>query len=154
MIGIGVDVSKARLDAAVHGEAGSRSFDNTAAGIRRLVAWLGAQGEVRVVLEATGGYEQATLRGCAKAGIWISRVNPRQARDFAKALGCLAKTDRLDAHVLAQMAALLPHKLRRHVLPAPWQEELTAWVHRRSLSWRYNSSSSNFRWPAPRSGEG
>lgn len=132
MIGIGVDVSKARLDAAVHGEAGSHSFDNTAAGRRRLVAWLGGQGAVRVVLEASGGYEHATLRACAQAGIWISQVNPRQARDFAKALGCLAKTDRLDAQVLAQMAALLSHKLRRHVAPAPWQEELAAWVHRRT----------------------
>jgi transposase len=96
------------------------------------VAWLLAQGEVRVVLEATGGYEHATLRACAKAGIWISQVNPRQARDFAKALGYLAKTDRIDAHVLAQMAALLSHKLHRHVPPAPWREELTAWVHRRT----------------------
>lgn len=132
MIGIGVDVCKARLDVAVHGEAGSRGFDNTGAGIRRLVAWLLAQGEVRVVLEATGGYEHAALKACAAAGLWISQVNPRQARDFAKALGYLAKTDRLDAHVLAQMAALLNHKLRRYVAPAPWREELAAWVHRRT----------------------
>lgn len=131
MIGIGVDVSKARLDAAVHGEAGSRSFDNTTPGIRRMVAWLRGQGEVRVVLEATGGYEHAALKACAEAGLWISQVNPRQARDFAKALGCLAKTDRLDAHVLAQMAALLSHRLRPYVAPAPWREELAAWVHRR-----------------------
>ena len=132
MVGIGIDVCKAQLDVAVQGKAGSTSFPNDSKGIQRLVTWLGALGEVRVVLEATGGYETKVLRACAEADVWISRVNPRQARSFARALGYLAKTDRLDAHVLAQMAALLEHELRRFVPAPPWQAELAAWVHRRS----------------------
>ena len=132
MIGIGVDVSKARLDVAKEDSAEIRGFDNTAAGIRRLLAWLRKQGEVRIVVEATGGYEEAVLEACAALEIWIARVNPRQARDFAKAMGHLAKTDRLDAHVLAQMAALLHHKLQRFLPPPAWQVQLTGWVRRRA----------------------
>jgi transposase len=132
MVGIGIDVCKAQLDVAVQGKAGSTSFPNDSRGIQRLVTWLGTLGEVRVVLEATGGYETRVLRACAEADVWISRVNPRQARSFARALGYLAKTDRLDAHVLAQMAALLERELRRFVPSLPWQAELAAWVHRRS----------------------
>jgi transposase len=132
MIGIGVDVSKAWLDVAVHGERDSQRFANTAAGLRRLVRWLSRYPEVRVVLEATGGYEHSLLEALVQAQLWCSRVNPRQARDFAKALGCLAKTDRLDAHVLAHMAALLQQELQRYVPPAAWQVELAAWVHRRT----------------------
>ena len=132
MVGVGIDVSKAQLDVAVYGRAGSTSFCNDAKGVQRLLAWVRKHDEVRVVLESTGGYEREALRACAEAGIWVSRVNPRQARSFAKAMGCLAKTDRLDAHVLAQMAALLHHELRRFIPLLPWQEELAAWVHRRS----------------------
>jgi transposase len=132
VIGIGGDVSKTRLDVAVHGQKQVWQFDNSPAGFRRLIAWLQALGEVRVVVEATGGYEEALLIACAKAGIWISRVNPRQARDFAKALGHLAKTDRIDAKVLAEMAALLHGRLRRFEAPSPELAELSAWVKRRS----------------------
>lgn len=132
MIGIGVDVSKAQLDVAMESEAKVRRFENTAAGIRRLRAWLRKQGEVRIVVEATGGYEEAVLQACAAEGLWIARVNPRQARDFAKAMGYLAKTDQLDAHVLAQMAALLHRKLQRFLPPPAWQVQLTAWVRRRA----------------------
>lgn len=132
MIGIGIDVSKAVLDVAVHEESKSRQYPNTPAGIRRLLAWLSGGGEHRIVVEATGGYEQMVVEACAKAGLWISRINPRQARDFAKAMGYLAKTDRLDAQVLAQMAMLLHTRLHRFT-PAPsWREELDAWVRRRA----------------------
>ena len=132
MIGIGIDVSKARLDVATYEQVKGCSFDNTPKGIRRLVKWLLAQGEVRIVLEATGGYEEAVLLACCEAGLWITRVNPRQAHDFAKGIGHLAKTDRLDAGALAAMAALLHGKLRRFVPPPAWQVELQAWVRRRA----------------------
>lgn len=132
MIGIGVDVSKARLDVVVFGEEAFRQFDNTAAGVRRLVAWLAKRGGVRVVVEATGGYEEALLQGCSEAGLWIARINPRQARDFAKAVGFLAKTDRLDARVLAQMAELLHGQFTPYRAPPAWRQELSAWVRRRS----------------------
>jgi len=131
MQGIGIDVSKATLDVAVHGHGTTHQFKNTPAGIKRLVAWLAAQAESRAVMEATGGYEEPALEACAQAGLWVARVNPRQARDFAKATGQLAKTDTLDARVLAEMAAVLHPRLRRHV-PAPaWQAELKAWLVRR-----------------------
>lgn len=131
MVGIGIDVSKATLDVAVAGQAPVRQFKNTTAGIAQLLKWLAGQPEARVVMEATGGYEEAALDACAHAGIWVARVNPRQARDFAKAIGQLAKTDSLDARVLAEMVDVLHARLRRHS-PAPaWQAELKAWLVRR-----------------------
>jgi transposase len=131
MQAIGIDVSKATLDVAVHGHGKTHQFKNTPAGIKRLVAWLATHSDPRALMEATGGYEEPALEACAQAGLWVVRVNPRQARDFAKATGQLAKTDTLDARVLAEMIAVLHPRLRRHV-PAPaWQAELKAWLVRR-----------------------
>ncbi len=131
MVGIGIDVSKATLDVAVSGQAPMRQFKNTPVGIAQLVKWLTGQPEARIVMEATGGYEEAALDAYAQAGVWVARVNPRQARDFAKATGQLAKTDTLDARMLAEMVDVLHTRLRRHV-PAPaWQAELKAWLVRR-----------------------
>ena len=117
--GIGIDVCKQWLDVAEHGGGWNARFDNTAHGLRRLVAQLRARACRQVMLEATGGYERAALQALHKAGLPAVRVNPRQARDFAKATGQLAKTDRLDARVLAHMAAVLD--LPRYQPPAPWQ---------------------------------
>ncbi|MHB1992223.1 IS110 family RNA-guided transposase [Metallibacterium scheffleri] len=128
-VSVGVDVSKATLDVAIHGAAATRCFPNTPAGHRRLIAWLQPQGTHQVVLEATGGYEQAALDALQAAGLPVVRVNPRQARDFARATGQLAKTDRLDARMLAQMAATLP--LRRYQPAAAWQRRLAEWSQRR-----------------------
>lgn len=106
--GAGVDVSKAYLDVAVHGERSVQRFTNDAQGFGRVVAWLRGFELGQVILEATGGYEQAALDAFHAAGLPVARVNPRQARDFAKASGQLAKTDRLDARVLAHMASVMP----------------------------------------------
>ncbi len=107
MIAVGVDVGKSFLDVAVHGEPKVQRFNNTTAGIRQLVKQLSKRGDVRVVVEATGGYEEALLDACAQAGLWIARVNPRQARNFAMATGQLAKTDALDAGILAELVSAL-----------------------------------------------
>src|SRR5690242_20027337 len=131
MKAVGIDVGKAALDVAVHGEPAVRRFANTTAGIRRLMKELMGLGEVRIVLEATGGYEEALLSACTQHGLWIARVNPHQARSFAKALGQLAKTDALDAHVLAEMAHALHARMRAHVPQAAWQVELRGWLRRR-----------------------
>ena len=131
MIGIGIDTSKARLDVRVRGQARSAGFPNTPEGIQRLVAQLPPADQARIVIEATGGYEAAALQACAAAGYWICRVNPRQARDFAKSIGALAKTDEIDAGVLAEMAELLHSKLRRFIALEPWRAELAAWVRLR-----------------------
>lgn len=90
---VGIDVGKASLDLAVDGVPGVVRLANTAAGIRKLVARLSKLDEPRIVVEATGGYEDALLEACCDAGLWVCRINPRQARDFARATGELAKTD-------------------------------------------------------------
>ncbi len=120
MIGIGIDVSKAWLDVAICGQARVERYAQSLQGIEQLIACLSAdRGGSRIVLEATGGYEVAVLDALCAAGYWVARINPRQGRDFAKALGVLAKTDRIDAGVLAQMAELLHAKLRCYVPPEP-----------------------------------
>ena len=131
MTAVGIDVSKAMLDLAFNDAAKVHHFHNTSAGIRRLVELLRTRPGVRIVLEATGGYEEAVLAACAEAGLWIARINPRQARDFARATGQLAKTDNLDARMLAEMASVFHARLRRHVPAEPWQAELKCWLRRR-----------------------
>ena len=131
MTAVGIDVGKAALDMAIYGEPNVLRFKNTAAGIGRLIQHLQQWPEVRIVVEATGGYEEAVLAACADKGLWIARVNPRQARDFAKATGQLAKTDNLDARTLAEMVMVFHGRLRRHVPAEPWQSELKAWLRRR-----------------------
>lgn len=128
--GVGIDVCKQWLDVAVHGLERSGRFDNTATGIKRLIGWLGALSIRQVVLEATGGYEQQALDGLHAAGLPVVRVNPRQARDFAKATGQLAKTDALDARILAQMAAVL--ELRLYQPADRWQRRLAQYQQRRT----------------------
>jgi len=120
MFGIGIDVSKATLDVAVHGEQ-FRQFSNDKRGFVRLIRWLKTWPIKQVVLEASGGYERAALDVLHAAGLPMVRINPARARRFAQGTGRAAKTDRLDA-VLAQMAHLLP--LTRYVPPAPWQQRL------------------------------
>src|SRR5690349_843762 len=126
---VGIDVSKAALDVAILGQAGCRQFANTARGFRTLAAWLKRQRPVRVLLEATGGYEQAALDALYGAGVPMVRINPRQARDFAKATGQLAKTDRLDAQVLAKMAATIEAPL--YEPREAWRLRLGQWQQRR-----------------------
>lgn len=101
---VGVDVSKDSLD--VHGlPTGSPSrFDNTAEGRAQLLSFLPKAGTCLSVVEATGGYERGLVADAVTAGHHIAVVNPRQVRDFAKALGLLAKTDRIDASVIARFA--------------------------------------------------
>ena len=98
---IGIDVSKGHLDVAVRPSGEVWQVDNTVEGIQQLAEKAGQFSPVLVVLEATGGYEAACATALAVAGMAVAVINPRQARDFAKSLGRLAKTDRIDAGVLA-----------------------------------------------------
>ena len=144
---VGVDVSKATLDAFADGPAGggaggpagggagaARSFDNTPAGVAALAAWARsvaapAGGVAQVVVEATGAYERAAAAGLTDAGLDVAVVNPRQVRDFARATGALAKTDRVDAKVLAAFGrAIGPRTTPR---PTAAQDRLDALVGRR-----------------------
>lgn len=131
MTAVGIDVGKANLDVMVHGDAKVQRFANTRTGIAKLVGHLQKLPDARIVLEATGGFEEAVLAACCDAGLWVARINPRQARDFAKATGQLAKTDDLDARMLAEMAHVFHARLRPHVAAEPWQSELKGWLRRR-----------------------
>lgn len=101
---IGIDVAKAHLDVAVRPDGDTWRVANDASGIAALVARLDQLCPTLVVLEATGGYERPVTASIVAAGLPVAVVNPRQIRDFAKATGKLAKTDTLDAHVLAHFA--------------------------------------------------
>ncbi|MFM7609750.1 MAG: transposase [Alphaproteobacteria bacterium] len=98
---IGIDISKDHLD--VHRLPGDerRRFDNSKAGHKALIHWIG-ETPARVVYEPTGRYHRTLERALAAAGMPIAKVNPRQARRFAEATGNLAKTDALDAAMLTR----------------------------------------------------
>jgi transposase len=101
---VGVDVSKDQLDVAVGTGGPAWTVTNDEAGIVTLLEDLSARSCELVVLEATGGFEVAVTTAMAAAGLPVVVINPRQARDFARATGQLAKTDRLDARILAFFA--------------------------------------------------
>src|SRR5690606_22755976 len=101
---IGLDVSKAVIDAVVRPTGDVQQFANDGTGCAALVAWAQPLAPALLVLEATGGYERAAAVALATAGLPVVVVNPRQVRDFARSTGQLAKTDRLDAAVLALFA--------------------------------------------------
>jgi transposase len=103
---IGIDVSKERLDVAVRGREGVFSVTRDESGLRELVTRVGELGEPikLIVLEATGGYERDVATALLVARLPVAVVNPKQVRDFARATGKLAKTDSIDAAVLAHFA--------------------------------------------------
>ena len=126
---VGIDVSKKVLDIAVLPDVTQWSVPNTPQGIDELVAALGSLAPVLVVMESTGGLQRAVVAGLAAAQIPTAVVNPRQVRDFAKASGRLAKTDRLDAEVIARFGmAIRPRPTR---LPDAEAQALEAHVERR-----------------------
>jgi transposase len=126
---VGIDVSKAQLDVAVYPSSEYDSVGNDAAGIRELVQRLIALQPVLIVLEATGGWERQVLRALAGAELPVVAINPRQVRDFAKATGQLAKTDRIDARILSRFAQAVRPEVR--ALPDDVTLELRALVARR-----------------------
>jgi transposase len=107
---IGIDISKAKLDCHVHPAAVERQFANTAKGQNALIAWLRQWQVERVAYEATATYHRALEAALAD---WpCVKLNPERARRFAQATGTLAKTDRIDAMLLARMAATLQPPIR------------------------------------------
>jgi transposase len=126
---IGIDVAKAELVVAERPSEAQWTVANDDAGMRALTQRLGADGPALIVLEATGGYELAAVGALAAAGLPVVVVNPRQVRDFARATGQLAKTDRLDAGVLALFAERVRPEVRPLATEA--QEDLQALLVRR-----------------------
>jgi transposase len=134
---IGIDVSQAELVVAwkdsteTSGQQTIRTFPNTERGQQELRKLLEQEKPLpeRIVLEATGGYERGITAELGSAGLPVVVINPRQVRDFAKATGQLAKTDRVDARVIASFAAAIKPELRP--LASEDQEELRDFIIRR-----------------------
>lgn len=126
---VGIDVSKAFLDVHVLPQRSSWRCEQSPEGHAQLVEQLIALRPQLVVLEATGGLEHALAAALASAGLAVAVVNPRQVRDFAKSLGRLAKTDALDAEVLALFAERIQPMPR--ALPDDALRTLDALVQRR-----------------------
>jgi len=125
---VGIDVSKDWLDVAMGSE--SLRMANDAEGITELVSRVRDAGAQLVVMEATGGYEMQAATAIAGAGLRLAVVNPRQVRDFAKATGRLAKSDRIDAHVIAAFGQAVDPQIVR--LPDEQTLELQGLIARRS----------------------
>ena len=145
---VGIDVSKDRLDVATCPEPSSWSVPNDEAGSEALVQRLLPLHPARVVLEATGGLEMPALGALAAAGLPAVAVNPRQTRDFAKAAGLLAKTDRIDAAALARFAEALKPEIRP--LPDAAAQELGALIVRRRQVVQMLTAEKNRRQSAPK----
>src|SRR6266700_4235896 len=124
---VGIDVSKEQLDIAVRPSGESWTVAHEETSLSALVARLRDLAPTLIVLEATGGWEVTVTGALAAAALPVAVVNPRQVRDFARSTGRLAKTDRLDAQLLAQFAEVLRPAPR----PLPQAQELTALLQRR-----------------------
>lgn len=137
LIFVGIDVSKATLEVALDDSAKTQTLGNDEAGVGALIARLKPMADriAVVLLEATGGLEQPAAVALCANGFAVMVVNPRQAHDFAKALGYLSKTDSTDARALSHFARTLYASEKRerllYKLPTPQQEMLLAMVTRR-----------------------
>jgi transposase len=126
---IGIDVSKTHLDIAAQEEGDFWSVTNDSEGIRKLIQQLEQFKPQLIVLESTGGLERPALFALDRAGFPVALVNPRRVREFAKAIGLLAKTDKLDARLLARFARDV--KPARTILPNADEQNLSALMARR-----------------------
>lgn len=127
---LGLDIAKRTLDLSVHPALTQRAYTNDAAGYATLVAALRpVAGPIQIICEATGGYEHELLAALHAAQVPVTLVNPRQVRDFARAKGLLAKTDALDAAVLAEYGRVF--QPAPTIARTPTQQRLTHLVTRR-----------------------
>jgi transposase len=126
---VGIDVAKDQLDIAVRPTGETWSMPNDASGITEVVQRVAQLHPKLVVLEATGGLQMPVAAALASAGLPLAMVNPRQVRDFARATGKLAKTDQLDAQVLAHFAEAV--RPTPYPLPDAQTQELIALLTRR-----------------------
>jgi transposase len=138
---VGIDVSRATLDVAVSPSREQWQLTNDDSGITQLVERLRVLDPERIVLEATGGYELAAVGALGVAGLPVLVANPRQVREFARSTGQLAKTDALDAQVLALFAARIQPELRP--LPDAMTRELSAVLARRRQLIEMRTAESN-----------
>jgi transposase len=145
---VGIDVAKAQLDIALRPTGTRWTVTNDDAGIAELVTRLQGIGPQLIVLEATGGFQRAVVAALAAAALPVVVVNPRQARDFAKATGQVAKTDALDARALAHFADAIRPTPRP--IPDAQTEELRALLARRRQLIAMRTAEHNRLGSAPR----
>lgn len=126
---VGIDVSKASLDVALGSDGPVERVANEETAIAKLVGRLVEARPALVVMEATGGYEYLVAAALAGKEVAVAVVNPRQVRDFAKATGALAKTDKIDARILARFAEAIRPEPRP--LPTPQAKEFEELLTRR-----------------------
>jgi transposase len=127
---LGLDIAKRSLDLSAHPACTQRTYSNDERGHRALVSALRqVPGPLQIICEATGGYEHHLLAALHQAGVLVTLVNPRQVRDFARAKGLLAKTDSLDAALLAQYGRVFAPAATARLSPA--QQRLAHLVTRR-----------------------
>ncbi len=125
---IGVDISKDSLDVAIHGVKNLMRASNNQAGIQKVIRLAKKRNATLVCFEATGGYEMPLYIALSETGVPVAPVNPRQIRDFARSMGKLAKTDIIDARVIANFASTASGLKSR---PIPDTQELKEIVNRR-----------------------
>jgi len=110
---VGIDISSRNLDVYILSKRQYESFPNTNLGIKQLINFLlNLNGQVHIILEPAGGYESNLVISLDKKGLTPSVINPRMIRDFAKAMGILAKTDKIDAEVIAMYGERMRPKIR------------------------------------------
>jgi transposase len=127
---IGIDISKDWFDVAVLGEKRTKQFANTKKGIQALVRWMSQLQPKLIVVEATGGYEEAVVLGLFEAGLPVALVSPQRVRQYARAKGRLAKTDPLDAQLLGEYGKAIQPRL--FVGKSEERKQLSALVGRRN----------------------
>jgi transposase len=140
---IGIDVSQHHLEVHVRPADLRRRFDNTKDGIAELLAWIRPQAAERIVCESTGPYQKLLIGALLAAELPAVVANPRQVRDFAKGMGQLAKTDAVDAAILAHFAELVPTTVRP--LPSAELSELRELYDRRGQLVRMLAAEKNHR---------
>jgi transposase len=126
---IGIDVAKTWFDMAILGEKRTKQVTSTKKGIRDLVRWVSQLHPKFIVVEASGGYEEALVLALFEAGLPVALVSPQRVRQYAKAKGLLAKTDPLDAHLLAAYGQAIQPRL--FVAKSEERKKLSALVGRR-----------------------
>jgi len=144
----GIDVSKATLDVAVTGQKEVRNFPNSESGIKQITNYLMKQAPALTVMEATGGLEKLLAASLVQESVPVVVVNPRQVRDFARARGKLAKTDTIDAEILAEFAREIHPEVRP--LPDKQTEEIKALLVRRHQLIDMVTMETNRLWSADR----
>lgn len=128
-VAVGIDISKKTMDVAIGHEQSTAIFNNDGAGHQALIEVLKSHQVSLIVMEATGQYQMACACALQAAGFAVVVINPRQARDFAKAMGRLVKTDSVDACMLAELAQVLNQRADRDRFIKPMPDQAQQHLH-------------------------